>query len=154
MRRILFTGDRDWDDRVLFDILCLLYYRDADFFIEGDARGLDKMAGKWADANAIPLLVFPANWTKFKRAAGPIRNRQMLKEGKPTEVAAFHDNITESRGTKDMISASIKAGLKVTLYSHSGLCYSAPENVKPAGTLFSPIRWFEEICNGGQDTPA
>ncbi len=37
----------------------------------------------------IPVMTFPADREKHGRAAGPIRNKQMLEEGKPDLVAAF-----------------------------------------------------------------
>ena len=54
------------------------------------------------------------------RAAGPIRNQRMLVEGKPDLVIAFHDDLESSRGTKDMIKRSLKAGIRVWHYSHTG----------------------------------
>ena len=51
---------------------------------------------------------FPAQWSKYGRAAGPLRNTQMLSEGNPDIVLAFHDNIKRSRGTRNMIVQSLK----------------------------------------------
>ena len=61
------------------------------------------------------ILAYPADWNKYHKAAGPIRNQQMLTEGKPTLVLAFHDNITASKGTRDMVKRSLKGGLPVYL---------------------------------------
>ena len=115
--RILICGDRDWSDRAAIDQV-LLDLKPT-LVIEGDARGADRMAGEAADALGIEKLVFPANWDKYKRAAGPIRNQQMLDEGHPDLVIAFHDNLAESKGTRDMVRRSMKAGLAVLLYAHA-----------------------------------
>ena len=32
------------------------------------------------------MVTYPADWDKFGRAAGPIRNQQMLDEGKPNMI--------------------------------------------------------------------
>jgi hypothetical protein len=55
---------------------------------------------------------------RVRRVAGPIRNQQMLDEGHPDLVIAFHDNMSESRGTRDMVGRAIKGGFSVRLVSH------------------------------------
>ena len=61
------------------------------------------------------VLAFPADWDKYHKAAGHIRNQQMLTEGKPTLVLAFHHDLARSKGTKDMVRRALKAGLAVYL---------------------------------------
>ncbi|MDE2021244.1 MAG: DUF2493 domain-containing protein [Patescibacteria group bacterium] len=39
--------------------------------------GVDAAAEKWAKANGIRIVRFPANWGKYGKAAGPIRNALM-----------------------------------------------------------------------------
>lgn len=77
--------------------------------IEGDARGADKWAGKWAKTNGITNTKFPADWDTHGKAAGFIRNAQMLDEGKPSLVVAFPGG----NGTQDMIERAKKAGLPI-----------------------------------------
>lgn len=77
--------------------------------IEGGAKGADELAGKWADENTVEHLTFLADWNKHGKAAGFIRNQQMLDEGKPTLVVAFPGG----EGTKDMIKRAKKAGIVV-----------------------------------------
>lgn len=50
--------------------------------IEGEAPGADQLAANWALSRGVPLQPFPANWAKHGRSAGPIRNEQMLREGR------------------------------------------------------------------------
>ncbi len=52
----------------------------------------------------------PANWDQYHRAAGPLRNREMLKEA-PDIVLAFHDDLSQSKGTRDMVNQALKAGV-------------------------------------------
>ncbi|KKN01348.1 hypothetical protein LCGC14_1128740 [marine sediment metagenome] len=54
----------------------------------------------------------------YGKAAGPIRNKQMLDEGQPHLVLAFHDNIEESTGTKDMVKQAAKRGIETLVISH------------------------------------
>lgn len=56
---------------------------------------------------------FPADWDKYGRSAGPIRNGEMLKQGKPDLVVAFHDDIENSKETKDMVRQAREAGIPV-----------------------------------------
>jgi len=56
---------------------------------------------------------FPAHWDEYGRAAGPIRNRQMLDKGWADAVVAFHLNLDESKGTADMVREARKRGLPV-----------------------------------------
>lgn len=118
--RILVCGDREWTDynAILKE---LKYYNElykVSFTIEGEARGADSLARVAAEQLKIPVMKFPADWDKHGKAAGPIRNQQMLDEGKPDLVLAFHDNIEQSKGTKHMIEISKKKGLRVLLFKH------------------------------------
>ena len=124
--RILVCGDRNWDNANLIDceISTILneayeYNEDAikySTIIQGCAKGADSMAFDYADEYGIECLGFPADWNKYGKAAGPIRNQQMLDEGKPDLVLAFHNDIRNSKGTLDMISRANKAGIEVRLY--------------------------------------
>jgi len=88
--------------------------------IHGAQRGADTIAGEIAEAMGFEVIPYPADWHKHGRAAGPIRNQQMLDEGKPTEVAAFHNDLAHSKGTGDMVRRARRAGLLVMVYtSHS-----------------------------------
>lgn len=90
--------------------------------IEGEADGVDMMARVAAEQLGIEVLKFPANWKLHGKAAGPIRNQQMLDEGKPDLVMAFHDDIEHSKGTRDMIRRARKArsglGIPYRIFSH------------------------------------
>ena len=57
--------------------------------IEGDARGVDRIAGEWARARGLELIEFPADWKNEGRHAALIRNERMLREAKPDLVIAF-----------------------------------------------------------------
>ena len=77
--------------------------------IHGAAKGADSLASEWAALNEVKEEVFPADWKTHGRAAGPIRNQQMLDEGKPDLVIAFPGG----RGTADMVKRARKAGIEV-----------------------------------------
>lgn len=118
--RVLVTGDREWSDKATMRAVlhALLKKHGSLTVIHGNCRGADKMADAVAREMGLDVLVFAADWASYGKAAGPIRNRQMINEGFPQLVVAFHNDLKSSRGTKDMIKASKKAGLTV-LHAHS-----------------------------------
>ena len=77
--------------------------------IEGGAKGADFLGRVWAKLRSCPYKEYPADWKTHGGAAGPIRNKQMLEEGKPDLVVAF----AGGSGTRDMIRQAEKAGVKV-----------------------------------------
>ena len=72
--------------------------------ITGAAKGADQLGSFYARNHNIPLKEFPANWTTYGKAAGPIRNQQMLDYAlhEIPELIVFWDG--ESRGTKNMMN--------------------------------------------------
>lgn len=111
--RLLVCGDRNWTNysKILKEIKEL----QPTVIIEGAARGADSMAAMAARRLRIPLEEYPAKWNTYGRGAGPIRNKQMLDEGKPDMILAFHSNLAESKGTRDMVERGRKAGIPVTV---------------------------------------
>jgi hypothetical protein len=76
---------------------------------EGVVYGADLLADEWAISNWVPMRRYPASWGAHGKAAGPIRNQQMLAEGKPDIVVAFPGG----HGTADMVRRAKKAGVRV-----------------------------------------
>lgn len=107
--KVLVCGSRRFNDRKLLDEI--LSRLDITTVIEGQARGADSLAREYAEGRGIPVLSFPAQWDKHGKTAGPIRNLQMLTEGKPDYVVAFLAK--DSKGTKHMIEIAEKAGIPV-----------------------------------------
>src|SRR3990167_3474340 len=68
--------------------------------ISGMAEGVDTLAVDWAVVNWCRWHEYPALWEVHGKAAGAIRNKQMLDEGKPDIVIAFPGG----RGTENMKS--------------------------------------------------
>lgn len=112
-KRLLVFGDRNWDDP--WTIFNEIQRRNPDVVISGRARGADTQAEIAANQLRIPFLPFEANWKMFGRAAGPIRNQQMLDEGQPTEAVGFHHDISKSKGSKDMYKRCQKASIPVEI---------------------------------------
>lgn len=75
--------------------------------IEGGASGADAWAKSWGMQNDVPLSTYYADWAKHGRAAGPIRNAEMLKVAE--RVVAFPGG----KGTADMVRRAKVAGIPV-----------------------------------------
>ena len=80
-------------------------------FVSGHANGADKLGEKYAKEFGYKLKLFPADWNKYGKTAGIIRNKQMADYACSGDVLiAFWDN--KSPGTKNMIQVAKKAGLR------------------------------------------
>jgi len=112
--RVLVCGDRHWSDRELIK-LPLTWLPKGSTIIHGNAWGADKTAGNVAHELGLEVKSYPAEWKRYGKAAGPIRNKQMLKEGRPNLVLAFHADLSKSKGTANTIAQAREAGVRVII---------------------------------------
>ncbi len=114
---VLVCGGRDYHNRV--KVYSVLDKLDSDphscigTIIEGGAKGADRLgrdwAEQWAKERNILVKTFVADWDTHGKAAGYIRNQQMLVEGKPDLVVAFPGG----KGTANMVKLAKDAGVEV-----------------------------------------
>jgi hypothetical protein len=136
--RILVTGDRNWRNAARVRYALAEVERSLDpgtemVLIEGEAMGADIYArvvveldmrdrpdfrDSW-DRKWVAIEAYPADWKGNGRAAGPIRNQEMLDSG-VDYVVGFHNDIENSRGTKDMLRRCAKAGVPGRLFTEEG----------------------------------
>lgn len=109
---VLITGSRDWSNR-RFLIECLMELSDDTTIIEGGASGADECARFAAKALGFKVITVKAEWQKYGKGAGPIRNRQML-DMKPDQVLAFRRNM--SSGTTDCLNEAVARGITSHVY--------------------------------------
>lgn len=82
--QIMITGFRNYDNFnemywVLETIVDKLKIKpNQSTIIHGNSRGADKIAGYVGKDLGFKIEVHPANWDKYGKAAGPIRNREMV----------------------------------------------------------------------------
>ena len=99
--KLLVCGGRDFEDiQFVFRHLESIYKQVGEIttIVHGGAKGADKAAGIWADIFNIPTEVYEAEWNKYGKAAGGIRNKEMLEKSKPDGLIAFPGG----RGTDHM----------------------------------------------------
>ena len=120
--KILVCGDRNWTNK---KAIRRELKRFGDNYIpqiggfvviHGAAKGADTIAGEVAKELGYKVQVFLAQWARYGKGAGPVRNLKMLKKGKPDQVLAFHENITMSRGTKHMIELAKSESVPVKIF--------------------------------------
>ena len=84
--------------------------------VEGGAKGADSLARMVAGQLQIECREYPANWKLYGKAAGSKRNQQMLDSESPDLVIAFHPDVENSKGTKDIINRAKNRGITVIVY--------------------------------------
>lgn len=77
--------------------------------VSGGANGVDRLAERWAIENSAKLSVFKAEWDRFGKSAGMIRNKKMREYA--NGLIAIWDGY--SKGTKNMIMEARSHGLTV-----------------------------------------
>lgn len=107
--KLIIAGTRTFDDYNLLKNSIDELELDIKEIVSGKSKGADLLGEQYANENLISIKEFPANWSKFKRAAGPIRNREMAEYA--DVLIAFWD--LKSKGTKSMINLARKNNLKV-----------------------------------------
>ena len=82
--------------------------------ISGMADGADSLAIRYADERKLTKILFPANWKRYSRVAGFLRNEDMLSVA--THLVAFWDG--KSSGTRHMIEIAKAKGIPVWGLKH------------------------------------
>ena len=70
--------------------------------VSGTANGADRLGEKYAEKHGLKIERHPANWGRYGRGAGPIRNAEMVKES--DGVIVFWNG--ESSGAKNIIDCA------------------------------------------------
>ena len=117
--RIIVAGGRDFSDydmleREVTEIInstARIYDPyDEVVIVSGHCRGADMMGEQFASSHFVPIRKFPADWDKYGKSAGYIRNRQMAEYASESDsigiLVAFWDG--KSKGTKSMIDLGLQ----------------------------------------------
>lgn len=113
---VIICGSREFTDYNLLKEKCDLFLSNRIekgeniVIISGGARGADSLAERYAKEKGFELKVVPAQWDKYGKRAGYLRNNRMAEIG--NACIAFLDS-TECRGTKMMVNIAREKHLLV-----------------------------------------
>lgn len=114
MFRVIIAGSRQFNNyshlKNAMDYL-LSNISDDITIVCGMARGADMLGERYAKEMGYGIDYFPADWDKFGKAAGYLRNEEMADNA--DALVAFWDG--KSRGTKNMIDIARRHNLKVRI---------------------------------------
>lgn len=107
--KVIVCGGRNYSDRgrVFATLDAIHAATPIAVLMHGNARGADGLADEWA-AGKVKTATFTPLWEEHGRAAGPLRNQEMLDAG-PDLVIAFPGG----RGTADMVRRAKAVGVRV-----------------------------------------
>lgn len=80
--------------------------------VSGTARGVDQIGEQWAKEKRLPIKRFPAEWDRYGKRAGYLRNEAMAQYA--DALIAVWDG--KSDGTKHMIDLAHRYGLQVFVF--------------------------------------
>lgn len=122
MKRIIVTGSRDWDlPLVIQETLDYIRLWQGDFLLVhgGCPTGADDMAENWASDRGINTEIHRAAWARLGKAAGPLRNSEMVNLGANYCVGFPHPD-KPSYGTRDCMTKAKKRGIQTWVIGPDG----------------------------------
>lgn len=114
------TGSREAkskeDHEFIYDTLKretakLLALGELTIFVGDCPSGVDEVTSDFATDNRITCIVHEADWERYGRSAGPIRNKSLMEQA--TRVLAFPKKGAKNRGTTDAVNQATKRGIPV-----------------------------------------
>lgn len=114
--KIIVAGSRGFSDyKLLSDSLDSLINSHTNVeIVSGTAKGADQLGERYAISKGFSISRFPADWSRFGKSAGYIRNEEMAKYS--NALVAFWDG--KSSGTKHMIDLANKYELVVEIIKY------------------------------------
>lgn len=118
--RLIIAGGRDFKDYTLLrstvdKLLQNKLRKEKIVIICGMAKGADMLGARYAQERGYKIRYFPADWDKYWKRAGPIRNEEMAKNA--DALVALWDG--KSPGTRNMIETAEKYNLAVRIKRYS-----------------------------------
>lgn len=109
--KLAIVGSRDFTDYKILDdfIRSKFDLSEIDTVVSGGAKGADALAERFAEEHNFKIDVKKAEWGKYGRAAGPIRNALIVEEA--DAVVAFPT--VDSRGTKNSMEIARKKNKRI-----------------------------------------
>ncbi len=110
--KLAIVGSREFSNYKYLEGLLTPIKESIEWIISGGARGADSLAERYAQNNKIPFLLFPANWDRYGKQAGFMRNQQIVDEADHM-IAIPSPN---SKGTRDSIRRAEIKGIPVEVF--------------------------------------
>lgn len=85
--------------------------------VSGTARGADTLGEKYAEERGYKIERYPANWDKYGKRAGYLRNKKMAEVSNACIV--FLSSKAENKGSKMMISIATEEKLLIRVIKES-----------------------------------
>lgn len=120
MIRVIVAGSRTFNNFEKLEYELMMYFKAHQLhrkdieIVSGTARGADRLGEVFAKKYELKLTRIPAEWDKYGKSAGYIRNTKMAEyAGDSGVLFAFWD--MQSKGTKHMIDIANKYNLFVNI---------------------------------------
>lgn len=109
IKKIVVAGSRDFKNYNVakeYIDFCISEIRRTNtlIFMSGSCKGADFLGEMYAKENGFEIKKYPAEWQKYGKAAGPIRNEKMAKDA--DYIICFWNG--QSKGTMSMIEYAEK----------------------------------------------
>lgn len=103
--KILFCGTRHYIPSISREIEDVIKTLDSenDTIIHGGCSGVDSITDRLAKKYGFKVIKVDAEWKKYGKSAGPIRNKKMADIGIDKAYAFPFPDLQQSRGTKNMV---------------------------------------------------
>jgi hypothetical protein len=116
--KLAIVGGRDFDNYALLSTIVdeLRTRFTITEIVSGGAAGTDSLGKRYAQDHTLPLMVFEPNWKKYGKAAGVIRNTDIIVNA--DIVLAIWDGA--SKGTNDSIRKAKKYNKRLFVHDYKG----------------------------------
>lgn len=120
MFKVIVAGSRNFNDYQLLKTKLDYYLSrkvaagESIVIISGTANGADTLGELYATEKRYAIKRYPANWNKYGKRAGYIRNEEMAKDADAAII--FWDGISKGSAHMIDIAKSKKLSLKVVRY--------------------------------------
>lgn len=111
MAKVAIIGSRTFTDYDQVKLVLSDYLGQIDLIVSGGAIGADALAERFASEHSIPTQIFKAEWHRYGKAAGMIRNKDIVNAA--DVVFAFWDG--KSKGTEGAMKLAKAAKKKVVM---------------------------------------
>lgn len=123
MFKVIIAGSREFDNYDMLKEKCdKILSRKVNegeeiVIVSGTARGADTLGEKYAEERGYKIERYPANWDKYGKRAGYLRNKKMAEVSNACIV--FLNPKAENKGSKMMISIATEEKLLIRVITES-----------------------------------